>query len=247
MRTQNPLLVMAGAREAHEIVAFLRGQGRRVIATLPERERSFEALEGEVHQGRFDDETAFRRFLAQHGVVRVLDASHGFDAGLSDMAAQVCAQDALAYARVLRPLWQPDPEDDWRAARDVADAAGQVPPGARVFSNTGRATAGEYAGFAGAVLFLRRTQEGVGKPPFDFMQFICGTPPFSVAEETALLSRLRIDLLICRNVGGTASFSKIEAARHLGLPVLMIDRPPPPAGAPCFANAADALNWEATL
>jgi precorrin-6A/cobalt-precorrin-6A reductase len=36
--------------------------------------------------------------------------------------------------------------------------------------------------------------------------------------------------------------AKLTAARHLGLPVVMIDRPPAPAG-PAVATAREAAAW----
>lgn len=32
-------------------------------------------------------------------------------------------------------------------------------------------------------------------------------------------------MIVCKNSGGNATFAKIEAARNLGLPVIMIERP----------------------
>ncbi|MBU0537776.1 MAG: precorrin-6A/cobalt-precorrin-6A reductase, partial [Gammaproteobacteria bacterium] len=35
----------------------------------------------------------------------------------------------------------------------------------------------------------------------------------------------RIDLIVCKNSGGSAADAKLQAARELGLPVLMVQRP----------------------
>ncbi len=50
------------------------------------------------------------------------------------------------------------------------------------------------------------------------------------------------DLLVSRNSGGEAGHAKIARARGLGIPVLMIDRPPPPIG-PCVPDVSSALAW----
>ena len=44
-------------------------------------------------------------------------------------------------------------------------------------------------------------------------------------DETAFLTKKRLTHIVCRNSGGSASYTKIKAARDLGLPVIMIDRP----------------------
>lgn len=243
MNVEHRLLVMAGAREAHEISESLSAKGLDVVATLPEPERGMSPLRVPDYPGDFGDEAAVLAFLKGQGITRVIDASHAFDAALSGRAAQVCADHGIPYARVLRPAWQPGADDQWTAADDVAEAARRVPAGARVFSNTGRGSVAQYADFAGAVVFLRRVDPGGDAPPYAFMRYVAGTPPFVQADEEALFRELRIDTLICRNVGGAASRAKVDAARALGIDVLMIQRPAPPRGAPCFATARDAIAW----
>jgi precorrin-6A/cobalt-precorrin-6A reductase len=39
-----------------------------------------------------------------------------------------------------------------------------------------------------------------------------------------------IDVVVTKNAGGDGAYAKLAAARTLGLPVVMIDRPPEPAG-----------------
>ena len=48
--------------------------------------------------------------------------------------------------------------------------------------------------------------------------------------ERALLERHGIELLVTKNSGGTAAAAKLTAARELGVKVIMVARPPAPAG-----------------
>jgi precorrin-6A/cobalt-precorrin-6A reductase len=52
----------------------------------------------------------------------------------------------------------------------------------------------------------------------------------------------RIEAVVTRNSGGDETYPKIVAARALGLPVVMIDRPKVPEGE-VVHTAADALAW----
>ena len=66
--------------------------------------------------------------------------------------------------------------------------------------------------------------------------------PFALEAELALLRAHAIDVLVVKASGGEATYAKLAAARALGLPVLMLRRPPPPPG-PVVATVADALAW----
>ena len=74
-------------------------------------------------------------------------------------------------------------------------------------------------------MICRQIDPPEGPFPFPGGEFLVGRPPFSVADEVALFSRLGVDVLIVKNAGGAASGTKLTAARQLGIPVLMIARP----------------------
>jgi precorrin-6A/cobalt-precorrin-6A reductase len=59
--------------------------------------------------------------------------------------------------------------------------------------------------------------------------YILATGPFSAAGEMDLFQYNRIDTLVTKNSGGSATYGKIEAARALGLAVIMIERQTTPS------------------
>ena len=243
MSSSSPTLVMAGAREAHGIVAGLLAQGDPVLTSLPEPERMFEPFQVPTHTGRFETPGAFADWLGANRISRVVDASHAFDTGVCEMAQGVCRQLSLPYLRVLRAEWQETEADNWLHVTSVREAADAAPASARLFSNTGWLSMPECAGFAGERLFLRQTHPVVNDPPYGFVTLLPGTPPFSVDEEESLFKELRITHLICRNVGGEASASKLIAARRLGLPVYMVARTPLATGVERAKTIDEALVW----
>ncbi|NNE51264.1 MAG: cobalt-precorrin-6A/precorrin-6x reductase, partial [Sulfitobacter sp.] len=97
--------------------------------------------------------------------------------------------------------------------------------------------------FPGERLFLRQTTPHDRVSPYEYVELIFGQPPFTVETETALFRELAIDMLICRNLGGNPSRPKLDAARALGMGVILIDRPPLPAGVRQVAEVRDALAW----
>ncbi|MFZ2318972.1 MAG: precorrin-6A/cobalt-precorrin-6A reductase, partial [Pseudomonas sp.] len=53
--------------------------------------------------------------------------------------------------------------------------------------------------------------------------------PFNLADERALFAAGQFDVLISKNSGSSATEPKLQVARELGLPVLLLARPPLPA------------------
>lgn len=245
MTRSGTTLVMAGAREAHTLAAGLHRRGRKVIVSLPAPERAFEPFTTPVRTGPFPSKEAMADWITAQEVRTVIDASHAFDVEISRDVSLICKVQDLRYLRVLRPPWRQSRQDIWLPYRSIEQAAQDVLAGERVFSNTGRATLQAYRGFRGDVLFLRQTQPHDEVPPFAFARYVFGTPPFSQGDEESLFKELNISRLICRNVGGPASMSKLLAARRLGLPVGMIERPQMPAWITQVETVNEALAWEA--
>lgn len=245
MRPETTTLVMAGAREAHGVVSGLLARGRQVVASLPEEERVFETLPVPTRLGRFQSADSLRDWMQEQRVRIVIDASHAFDDDITAMASTVCLAQGIRYLRLLRPPWKATLRDRWMSFPSVAAAAPSLPPTARVFSNTGWLSLPDYAGFSGHQLFMRQTHSVSAPPPFGFVTFVPGTPPFSQFQEENQFAELRITHLICRNVGGAASMSKLLAARARSLPVLMIERRAGPAQVTEVETVVEALAWEA--
>jgi precorrin-6A/cobalt-precorrin-6A reductase len=245
MSVTGKTLVLAGAREAHGIAKGLIGRERDIVASLPEPERSFGPLPVPTRVGPFVSPAEMQDWCRSEGVCTIIDASHPFDEKISNMAHLVAGIANIKYLRVLRPAWTATSQDRWMSAPSVRQAVQSLGRGARVFSNTGWATLPDYAGFKGEVIFLRQTHPVVHPSPYAFLKFINGTPPFSQRQEEELFQDLQISHLICRNVGGAASMSKLLAARTLRTRVVMIARPPAPLGAEIAESVPDALAWEA--
>jgi len=91
-------------------------------------------------------------------------------------------------------------------------------------------------------LICRQIDPPEGAFPWPNGAYLIGRPPFSMADEEALFRRLSVDVLVVKNAGGAASRTKLDAARALGLKVLMIERPPCTAR-PCLSERSLAETW----
>ena len=187
----------------------------------------------------FTDVSALQGQMVQADVV--IDASHGFDGRMSHMGFEAARALALPFLSYARPTWPIDATRDMHAAASVTDALPMM--GARVFSATGWASLPEFVAFKGDRLFLRQTTRHDRAAPYDFVQLEFGDPPFDTAAEVDTFKRLGVDTLICRNLGGRASYPKVEAALCLGLRVILLTRPALPEDAVIVTDVQDALAW----
>ena len=66
--------------------------------------------------------------------------------------------------------------------------------------------------------------------------------PFSLADELALMREEKVGALVTKNSGGDATYPKIEAARALGIKVVVVRRPPAPE-AETVHDLDAAMTW----
>ena len=135
------------------------------------------------------------------------------------------------------------PRDHWFVIDSLAAAAEAAPRlGSRVFLTIGTK---EVAAFAAAesLWFLVRLVEPPDSPlPLPNHEIILGRGPFAEADEIELMRKHRIDLVVAKNSGGNATYGKIAAARKLGMPVLLLRRPPLPP-AETATSIEEAVAW----
>jgi len=240
------LLLLAGTGEAQEIARGLAALGSPAIASLAGATRSPRGFPLPLRVGGFGGAEGFGTYLEAEGITAVLDATHPFAARISARTHAICTKHHMPYAQILRPPWLPGPGDRWTLINAEEEAPAHIPEGATVFLATGRQTLERFACLTGRRLYCRQIDPPEGPFPFEGGEFLIGRPPFSTTDEIALFKRLRIDWLVVKNAGGAPSATKLEAARALGLPVLMINRPAPTPG-PVLHNAEEALEWVRSL
>jgi precorrin-6A/cobalt-precorrin-6A reductase len=71
--------------------------------------------------------------------------------------------------------------------------------------------------------------------------------PYRYDDELALLRAHRIDALVTKNSGGDMTRAKLDAAAALDVPVVMVARPPLPAGVLTAATVHEAAEWVGAL
>jgi precorrin-6A/cobalt-precorrin-6A reductase len=242
------VLVLGGTAEARRLATELAGRaGVHVISSLAGRVRTPTLPAGEVRIGGFGGPDGLAGWLAEHRVDAVVDATHPFAQVMTANAVQATGRLGLPLLVLRRPGWQPSPGDDWHWVGSLPAAAEALPGlGRRVFLTTGRQGVAAFAGLAG-LWFLLRCVDPPQPPVPAGLEVLLDRGPFTVAGELDLLRRYRIDVLVTKDSGGELTAAKLTAAGRLGLPVVVLTRPPLPAGAPSVGTVEEAAAWVAAL
>lgn len=236
------LLLLAGTGEAKALSKELASRGVSAIASLAGATRSPDRLPIPTRTGGFGGGDRFLEYVDAAGITAVLDATHPFARAITERTAKLCKARDLPHAILQRPEWVAEDGDRWTAIASEEQAAAHIPTGDTVFLATGRQTLGQFANLADRRIYCRQIDPPDAPFPFNYGDYIVGRPPFSVEKEIALFQRLGVDWLVVKNAGGAMSRSKLDAARRLGIPVLMLQRPPLPE-AKVLRSVAKALAW----
>lgn len=249
-RTTGPapshVLILGGTTEARELAALLTGWSvarPRVTTSLAGRVSRPQHPAGELRVGGFGGAAGMARWLREHRVDALIDATHPFAGTIGFHAAEAAAAAHVPLLAVRRPGWVAGGGDDWHSARSLDEAAELLPGlGERVFLTTGRMGLAAFAGLDGQ-WFLVRSVEHPGPPLPPHADVLLERGPFTLEGEREVLDRHRIDVVVTKDSGGAATAPKLAAARERGLPVVVVRRPPVPEGVPETDDARGAADW----
>ncbi|MBB4239067.1 cobalt-precorrin-6A reductase [Rhizobium esperanzae] len=220
------ILILGGTGEARLLAEALAARGDcDILLSLAGRTEKPAAQPVPVRIGGFGGAAALADFLKAGGYDLLIDATHPFAEHISANAAFAAEATGLAAIALCRPEWQRLPDDRWRDVRSIPAAVAALGPSPRhVFLATGRQGA-HHAEAAPQHHYLIRSVDPVEPPPaLANVDYVLDRGPFTLEGESALLKQHGIDVIIAKNSGGTATYAKIEAARLLGIEVLMVAR-----------------------
>jgi precorrin-6A/cobalt-precorrin-6A reductase len=237
-----PILVLGGTSEGRDLADELDRQGIPVVSSLAGRVRAPDLPRGTVRVGGFGGADGFARWLERLRPAAVVDATHPFAERISATAAEVCGRAETPLLRIRRPVWSSHDGDRWHLVDDLDAAAELVPSlGERAFLTTGRRGLEAFAALE-RVWFLIRCLNPPDPPLPPRREVIVDRGPFGVEAERELMTAHRIDVLVSKASGGAATEAKLSAARELGLPAILVRRPPFPA-TPSVPDVRSALAW----
>ncbi|WP_344191268.1 cobalt-precorrin-6A reductase [Kribbella karoonensis] len=233
------VLLLGGTGEARELARLLVAGGVEVISSLAGRTTDARRPDGEIRVGGFGGVDGLIAWLQAHPVDVVVDATHPFATRMTANAAAATTHLGLRFLVLHRPGWTSG--DDWHWADSPAAAAELLPGlGSRVFLTIGRQGLDDFA-TTGLWTLARCVDPPQPRP--SWCELVLARGPFSETDELQLLKQHRIDVLVTKNSGGPATAPKLRAAQQLHLPVVVIRRPPLPAGLDVVTSSPQAFDW----
>lgn len=198
---------------------------------------------GELRLGGFGGPEGLANYLRSQKVDMVVDATHPFAATITYNAAVACSKTGTPRVRLQRPAYPELPGVTWHRVHNLTEALDTAATlGQRIFLTTGRRDLEPTAAHPELFYAIRCVDAPDPQllPPHHTV--IQSRGPFAHHDEMEVLTRHKLDVLVSKDSGGQLTYGKFTAAAELGIPVVMVSRPPTPAG-PQVATAADAEQW----
>jgi len=240
------LLILGGTSDAAELAAKAAAIAKiEVITSLAGRTRQRQPPTpiNTVRIGGFGGEAGLIAYLREHKINILIDATHPFAAQMSFNAAAATAKCQLPHLMLVRPAWQQVQGDSWIEVKNQEAAAKALPKQAqRVFLSIGRQELAAFAHLNSLWFLMRMIEPPAPNALVPNGKLLLESGPFTLENEQKLLIEHQIDIIVSKNSGGDATYSKIVAARKLKIPVVMVQRPPTPA-VEQVADVENAIAW----
>lgn len=193
--------------------------------------------------GGFGGAGGLADYLRHERITHVVDATHPFAAEMSRNAVAACAATATPLIALERAPWRKAPGDRWIEVADATAAVAALPEArSSIFLAIGRQHLAPFAARPQHAYTLRFVDPPDGPLPLPDAHVIVSRGPFTLEGDIALMHARSIGHVVARNAGGDGARAKIDAARELGLPVIMIARPELPER-PRVVGIEEVLAW----
>ena len=235
-------LILGGTADASLLAAEIARTGIDAVYSYGGRTRAPADQPLPTRIGGFGGVSGLADYIRREGITHAIDATHPFAAEMSRHAVEACAQTCTPLIALERAPWTKASGDNWIDVADVNTAVAALPEApANVFLAIGRQHIAPFATKPQHSYTLRFVDPPEAPLPFA-ADVIVSRGPFTLDSELEMMRSRGIAWIVARNSGGDGARAKIDAARTLGLPVVMISRPALPERRR-VESVADVMQW----
>ena len=239
------ILLLGGTSEASALAKVLAEGRMDAIFSYAGRTGAPLAQPLTTRVGGFGGVAGLVDYLHREAITHVVDATHPFAEQMSRNAFEACARAGANLIRLERASWQATEEDQWNPVPDMDGAVRAVQSlseSARIFLAIGKQHIGAFSVDQRHHYLLRLVDDPKGELPLRNTSVIVDRGPFAIEHDRQILRAHYIGLIVSKNSGGSGAYAKIAAARDLGIPIIMIERPVLP-GQTVTHDCAGVLRW----
>jgi precorrin-6A/cobalt-precorrin-6A reductase len=238
------ILILGGTTQASQLARALAGRDDlSPILSLAGRTQNPLPVPIPSRSGGFGGVDGLVDYLRANGIDVLIDATHPFAAQMSAHAREATTKTGMPLLVFSRPAWTAGEGDQWTEVADMGAAVaalGDAPR--RVFLTQGRLQLAAFAAAPQHFYLVRAIDAPAERALPPYRKFVSARGPFALEDELALMRDERIEILVSKNSGGDATSAKLLAARKLGVPVVLVARPPTPDATEVF-SLDDVLRW----
>ena len=250
------LLILGGTSEAYQLAENLDKQlpqeNLNFISSLAGSTKKPNIPAGKFRTGGFGGLAGLRNFLVKEKISLLVDATHPFAENISKNALLASTDLGLAFLVLNRPPWVKHSNDQWievsslknavKYLKNVEKKTGSLFSTGSIFLTTGNKELWLFQNFLNYHFLVRTVDDPELVSEWPQATFLKDRGPYTLENEIKLLEKHKISMLVAKNSGGISTYAKIEAARHMKIPVLMVRRPEMITAKSC-QTVNEAVDW----
>lgn len=239
--TTKNILILGGSNEGFLLAEQLNDDIRfNCVSSLAGRTSLPKKPVGEYRTGGFGGPDGLANYLKTENIHALIDATHPFAINISKNASLAATIANCPLIQIIRPAWQKTEQDNWLEVSSMEQAANILTAAhSPVFLTIGRLELAAFRNRTDLQMIARAIEPakkndpdksklaGLNSEPESWplnISFIYAKGPFNYNAEKELIQKHNIKSIVSKNSGGEKAKAKLDIARDLKIPVIMINR-----------------------
>ena len=252
------ILILGGSSEAFTLAEKLeKHPDFKAISSLAGRTSIPRKPAGAYRTGGFGGVEGLAKYITDENIDAILDATHPFAAKITNNASLAANQARCPIIHINRPQWQKQKNDNWVEFNTMQEAAEEIEQTqSPCLLTIGRLELSAFIERTDIQFLCRAIEPPKNTDPIkqsnrnpkneddwpENFKFLYAKGPYNYEDEHSLFTKHKIKSIVTKNSGGEKAKAKLDVARDLNIPVIMIKRPKLPTGH-FVETTMDALNW----